>query len=397
MKKSKKIILGLASSAFLLANGFFLSCASDSGDDDSYSPSGIASPDDSNSSLVEDDNGNSGSGNTGNSGNGGSGNQSASGNLPIIPAGANQTKVEGAGIWIYLDNTSLGISGANAGDFVAKTSVTVTDTNDNSPVNFNSFQFDDYGPEEKTVRLMVLLPDAAHNTVKVDITINANGTAYKGSASFKDGVYVFDFTPASLVISTATSADKIAAGDSVELLVTDSEHGIDITEDCTFEVTGENVSVSGKTLTVDENAAPGSITVNVTHKSGVTGTFDIEVVEAGTVIGINWNSIPWLGNGSGDSNNTDKYKGKGDVKNFINIQQPSWDGVTGPGIYVEFGSGISSCTLGTGTDKTDFYIQGAGILLYLSSFTQKETTFTITDAQGEHEVTIYYADGSDAE
>lgn len=104
MKKSKKIILGLASSAFLLANGFFLSCASDSGDDDSYSPSGIASPDDSNSSLVEDDNGNSGSGNTGNSSNGGSGNQSASGNLPIIPAGANQTKVEGAGILLYLSS-----------------------------------------------------------------------------------------------------------------------------------------------------------------------------------------------------------------------------------------------------------------------------------------------------
>jgi hypothetical protein len=51
--------------------------------------------------------------------------------------------------------------------------------------------------------------------------------------------------------------------------------------------------------------------------------------------------------------------------------------------------------LGSETDKTDFYIQGAGILLYLSKFTAKETTFTVTDANGVHNVTVFYADGTE--
>ena len=125
-------------------------------------------------------------------------------------------------------------------------------------------------------------------------------------------------------------------------------------------------------------------------------TVTIEVLEAGAVAGVDWDSKEWIGNGTADSAYTEKYKVIHNVKNVVNIQQPVWEGVTGPGIYMECNAGISECTLGTGTDKTDFYIQGAGILLYMSGFTAKETSFTVTDALGTYDVTVFYADGTDS-
>ncbi|MCR4631169.1 MAG: hypothetical protein K5786_06015, partial [Treponema sp.] len=52
--------------------------------------------------------------------------------LPFIPMGNQLAKINGAGIWMYLDNTSLGITGANAGDIVASSTVTVVDSLDSS-------------------------------------------------------------------------------------------------------------------------------------------------------------------------------------------------------------------------------------------------------------------------
>lgn len=72
MKKLKKSILILASALFVLANGFFVSCSSDSSDGDDTPKTTLPSPNDQNPSTVEPETGN------GNGGNGGSGSGNAS-------------------------------------------------------------------------------------------------------------------------------------------------------------------------------------------------------------------------------------------------------------------------------------------------------------------------------
>ncbi|WP_191018203.1 hypothetical protein [Treponema zioleckii] len=388
MKKSK-LFLAVASSALILSSGFFLSCSDDAGDDVSpvTKPSEPIS-DDENNSVPEDGNQNE---NPDENGGQDSATEAA---LPIIPKGANSTKIEGAGIWIYLDNSELKISGANAAAFAKKTTVTLTDSTDNSSVPVKSFQFDDYGPNESTVRLMILMNDAAHTTLKANISIRANGKNYAGTAKFKNGAYKFDFAVEDLIVNTSTSALEVPQGESIGLIVTDTVYKTDITEDCVFEVDAEGILIEENMLKVSESAPEGDITVKVTHKSGISKTLALKIVASGTKVGINWDSVNWLGNGSGDGKNTDKYKIKGDVKEIVNIQKPGWENLKEAGIFVVMNSGISECSLGSGTDKTDFYIQGAGILLYLSNFTQKETEFTITDTTGPHTVTVYFADGN---
>ena len=77
---------------------------------------------------------------------------------------------------------------------------------------------------------------------------------------------------------------------------------------------------------------------------------------------IDWSGIGWLGNGSGNAAYTEKYKvslGDPAPSNVVNIQQPGWAGVTGPGIYVEYPSAaFGDCSIADG----NMYKQGAGIL-----------------------------------
>ncbi len=390
MKKMNKISVALISSLFIFTGGFFISCSDDSGDEaeavsnssePSHSDPGSSEPISEPAENPASENGNN--------------NQDSvtEKNLPIIPQGANYTKIEGAGIWIYLDNSELKISGANSKDFIANTSVTLTDSKDDSPVEVKSFEFNDYGPDESSLRLMVLMNDASCNTLKAKVSISANGIKYQGTAEFKNGAYKFDFEPEELIISTESNTLQIPQGKSVGLLVSDNVYKMDITEDCTFTVEGEGLSINGNKLTVSSEAPEAAVKVTATHKSGKSQTLSLEIVSAGTKIGINWKSINWLVNGSGEKKNTDKYKINAKVKEVVNIQKPGWDGVKEPGIFLVTNAEISSCTLGTGTNKEDFYIEGAGILLYLSSFTQKETSFTITDAEGTYDVTVYFEDG----
>lgn len=52
---------------------------------------------------------------------------------PLPLAGDKVTKIEGAGFWIYLDNTDLGITGANAADILATAEITITLEEGNTP------------------------------------------------------------------------------------------------------------------------------------------------------------------------------------------------------------------------------------------------------------------------
>ena len=106
--------------------------------------------------------------------------------------------------------------------------------------------------------------------------------------------------------------------------------------------------------------------------------------------GVDWSAIAWLGNGSGDAVNTDKYKvSPADGLSVVNIQKPGF--AEEVGIYVNVPAGISACSV-------NGKIDGAGVVLYLSSFTTQETQVTLTyGADLKCTFWVYYADGTASE
>lgn len=102
---------------------------------------------------------------------------------------------------------------------------------------------------------------------------------------------------------------------------------------------------------------------------------------------INWSSIGWLGNGSGQAEYTDKYKIYHDcLQSVVNIQKPGF--AEEVGIYLTVPAGISDCSVAGA-------IQGAGMVVYMSSFTAKETEVTINYAGGSCTFWVYYVDGTE--
>ena len=114
-------------------------------------------------------------------------------------------------------------------------------------------------------------------------------------------------------------------------------------------------------------------------------------MSASAASGIDWTSLPWLGNGTGNPAYTNKYKiSTVTGMQVVNVQIPGFSsGVVG--IYLTIGSQIDDCSVANN-------IQGGGILLHLSAFTAKETEVTINYHSGieSHQCTfwVYYADGS---
>ena len=105
--------------------------------------------------------------------------------------------------------------------------------------------------------------------------------------------------------------------------------------------------------------------------------------------GVDWSAIAFLADGAGGGKYTDKYKvSAAEGLSVINIQQPPWSEEAG--IYVTVPAGISECTV-------NGKIDGAGMILYLSSFTAQETQVTITHGTGSCTFWVYYADGTTTE
>lgn len=105
--------------------------------------------------------------------------------LPIIEKGNQSTKIDGAGIWIYLDNSELGITGANASEYTVTAEVTSkTGTGDDYAVTVTNTQFDDYGTN--TVRLYISLDKGipSDNTTSVKITLTHGEDIYTKTTSF---------------------------------------------------------------------------------------------------------------------------------------------------------------------------------------------------------------------
>lgn len=308
MKKVLKNLAALGGISMLLCGCLFVSCSNgddgDSGttitkpapdgtDNENNSGNGNnGSNDNSGNNGSNGDSGNndnSGNGNAGNSGNsdnngnsgnsgspennGNSGNGSGGGNsvpdtsnaiaLPIIPLGAHATGIEGAGIGIHLDNSALKISGATADSFAANTFVKIKDTATQQEVSYNSFQYDDYGAGEATVRLYILLPNAEHTSVDVEVILSADGKVYKGNAVFVNGEYQFDYTLTAITVSA--SAPSVKPGNQVNFKVKGTPYGRDITSKCTFAIAeGDTTgsSISGTTLTA--GTTDGNVQVVVT-------------------------------------------------------------------------------------------------------------------------------------
>ncbi|MBQ6782032.1 MAG: hypothetical protein IJP62_12530 [Treponema sp.] len=184
--------------------------------------------------------------------------------LPLIPMGNNLAKIEGAGIWIYLDNTNLGITGANAAEIIEASTVSIKDHDTGSAVTLSSWNFDDYGTNPSTVRLYATMPDASHTTIDVDISLKIGTKTYIGTASFVSGVYQFDYKPTDITLSA--SATEVKPGDTVTFTVKGTPYDIDITDKCEFlillgDTTGS--SINGKTLTA--GSTNGTLTVTASY------------------------------------------------------------------------------------------------------------------------------------
>lgn len=96
-----------------------------------------------------------------------------------------------------------------------------------------------------------------------------------------------------------------------------------------------------------------------------------------------WANVDWV------EASDNKYKIYSEcLTQVVSVQQPGW--ANEKGIYVTVPAGISECSVNGAID-------GAGMILYLSSFTAKETEVTITHGLGSCTFWVYYADGTTGE
>ncbi|MBR4264053.1 MAG: hypothetical protein IKQ48_05705 [Paludibacteraceae bacterium] len=113
----------------------------------------------------------------------------------------------------------------------------------------------------------------------------------------------------------------------------------------------------------------------------------IAISISATVFAIDWDSYAWLGDGAGGGAYSEMYKvAPAEGQNVVNIQKPGF--AAEDGIYTNFPAGISACSLG---EKCA--IDGAGVVLYLSAFTAKETDVTVTAGDKEYAFTVFYKNG----
>ena len=107
-----------------------------------------------------------------------------------------------------------------------------------------------------------------------------------------------------------------------------------------------------------------------------------------------WDAIEFLGDGSPEQTFGNQFKicKAGEQPNVGNIQKPGWAAETG--IYVNFPSAVfGEISLAEG----QYVIEGAGMLLYLSAFTQEYTEVTVNWDGNDIVFTVYNAKGGTPE
>ena len=123
--------------------------------------------------------------------------------------------------------------------------------------------------------------------------------------------------------------------------------------------------------------------------SGVKATDNYEFVEEPA--GCDWDAIDFLGDGSPEQTFGNQFKvcKVGEQPSVVNIQKPGFAAETG--IYVTFPSAVfGEISLSAG----QYVIDGAGMVLYLSAFTQEYTEVTVNCDGNDIVFTVYNAKAS---
>jgi len=191
-----------------------------------------------------------------------------------------------------------------------------------------------------------------------------------------------------------------------ELSLNATEVTLDASTSETFQIVATRQGTGAITY---ESANAGIATVTdaglVTAAGRGTTTITVRVAETETYAAaskkltvkvngpINWDAINWLPNGSGNEAYTNKYKAcaGSPSPNIDIIQLPGWEGVAGPGIYVNYPSANF-----TKPATLSHYQQGAGLLFYMTNFTSKVTEVVVGVDNTDYTFYVYYADGSES-
>ena len=182
--------------------------------------------------------------------------------------------------------------------------------------------------------------------------------------------------------NTAVNGVTLKIDDNTGMIFEDQAINIPANEDYVYTSAIVNgVAGNNNIIVFDFGWAPVSqITISNISIQEVEeqGGGESEKPEVGS---IDWESIDWV------EASDNKFKVYSEcLTAVINVQQPGW--AAERGIYVTVPAGISSCTVNGAID-------GAGMVLYLSSFTAKETEVTITHGLGSCTFWVYYADGTE--
>ena len=209
-------------------------------------------------------------------------------------------------------------------------------------------------------------------------------------------VYYVDGTPSGtpakgdpeLSLNAAEVTLDAAASETFQIIATRNGEGA-----ISFESSNASIaSVNEAGLVSALSRGTATITVKVAE----TEDYEADVKKLTVVVEgpIDWNTIEWLGNGSGNDAYTNKYKVcKGSPSpNVINIQQPGWEGLKGPGIYTEYPSADFRSF-----STTEFFQQGAGLLFYIDAFKAEFTDVTVNVGGTDYVFTVYFVDGTKGE
>lgn len=289
MKKLKKSILILASALFVLANGFFVSCSSDSSDDDDTPKTTLPSPNDQNPSTVEPETGN------GNGGNGESPvNEDGSYKIEFSNTNNSYTYEDGVytltiadandsewGNQIFIKNPNKH-AGVEKGDLVL---ATITVKSDKAISTFffkNQYNGGNYSGHDTSKALEA-------DTETVFQVVGTAADDYDDSSSYvialrgnlADTTLVISNIKSEVLtdyevtsVTLEASPDSISAGEKTTITLKD-QYGIAI-KDATYAITSAYpiATLTGNVLTAGESAE--TVTVTATYGT-FTKTVDIVI------------------------------------------------------------------------------------------------------------------------
>ena len=237
-------------------------------------------------------------------------------------------------------------------------------------------------------------------TIICDIESNAAPNLYTPLYVLMPGEVSFPW-PGDVVWGTCSEATKT----NPELSLNATEVTLDAAIAETFQISATR---SGDGVISYESGNEGIATVSnaglVTAVGRGTTTITVRVAETDTYAAankkvtvqvngpINWDAINWLPNGSGNEAYSNKYKAcaGSPSPNIDIIQLPAWEGVEGPGIYVNYPSAVF-----TSFPALTYYQQGAGLLFYMDNFTAKYTEVVVGVDNTNYSFTVYYVDGTE--